>query len=54
MVFLTFLARLVQRFLELLNFLGELREVMVYGIAFLTTFLSSAESDISFPSFSNL
>ncbi len=40
---LTFLAGLLQRFLKLLNFLGELRKVMVYGITFLTAFLSGAE-----------
>ncbi len=43
MVFLTFLAGLLQRFLKLLNFLGELHKVMVYGITFLTAFLSGAE-----------
>jgi hypothetical protein len=43
MAFLTFLAILLQRFLELLNFLGELRKVMVYGITFLTALLSGAE-----------
>ena len=42
MALLTFLAGLPQRFLELLNFLGELYEVMVYGITFLTAFLSGA------------
>ncbi len=41
--FLTFLAGLLQRFLELLNFLGELREVMVYGITFFTALLSGTE-----------
>jgi hypothetical protein len=40
MAFLTFLAGLLQRFLELLNFLGELREVTFYGITFLTALLS--------------
>jgi hypothetical protein len=43
MVFLTFLAGLLQRFLKFLNFLSELRKVMIYGIVFLTAFLSSAE-----------
>ncbi len=43
MVFLTFLAGLLQRFLEFLNFLSELHEVMIYGITFLTAFLSGAE-----------
>jgi hypothetical protein len=43
MVFLTFLAGLLQRFLELFDFLGELRKVMVYGITFLTALLSGAE-----------
>jgi hypothetical protein len=43
MAFLTFLAGLLQCFLELLNFLGELHKVMVYGITFLTAFLSGTE-----------
>jgi hypothetical protein len=43
MAFLTFLAGLLQRFLELLDFLGELHEVMVHGITFLSTFHSGAE-----------
>jgi hypothetical protein len=43
MAFLTFLAGLLQHFLELLNFLGELRKVMIYGITFLTALLSGAE-----------
>ncbi len=43
MVFLTFLTRLLQRFLELLNFLGEPRKIMVYGITFLSASLSGAE-----------
>jgi hypothetical protein len=43
MVFLTFFAGLLQCFLELLDFFGELREVMVYGITFLSAFLSGAE-----------
>ncbi len=43
MAFLTFLSGLLQHFLELLDFLGELGEVMVYGITFLTAFHSGAE-----------
>ncbi len=43
MTFLTFLTRLLQRFLKLLNFLGELHKVVVYGITFLSAFLSGAE-----------
>ncbi len=43
MVFLTVLTGLLQCFLELLDFLGELREVVVYGITFLSVFLSGAE-----------
>ncbi len=43
MVFLTFLTGLLQRLLELLDFLGELRKVVVYGITFLSAFLSGAE-----------
>jgi hypothetical protein len=43
MAFLTFLTGLLQRFLKLLNFLGELRKVMVYGITFLSAFLSGVE-----------
>ncbi len=43
MVFITFLAGLLQCFLELLDFLGELHKVMVYGITFLSAFLSGAE-----------
>ena len=42
MAFLTFLAGLLQCFLELLDFLGELRKVMIYGTTFLTAFLSGA------------
>jgi hypothetical protein len=42
-VCLTFLAGLLQRFIKLLNFLGELRKVMIYGTTFLTTFLSGME-----------
>ncbi len=51
MVFLTFLAGLLQRFLELLDFLCELCEVMVYGITFLTALLSSAEIGFLFSIF---
>ncbi len=40
--FLTFLARLLQCFLELLDLLGELHEVVVYG-TFLSAFLSGAK-----------
>ncbi len=43
MAFLTFLTRLLQRFLELLNFIGELRKVVVYGITFSSAFLSSTK-----------
>ncbi len=43
MLFLTFLARLLQRFLKLLDFLGELCKIMVYRITLLTAFLSGAE-----------
>ncbi len=39
----TFLTRFLQRFLKLLNFFGELRKVVVYGITFSSTFLSGAE-----------
>ncbi len=42
MAFLTFLAGLLQ-FLNLLNFLGDLRKVMVYGITFLTALPSGTE-----------
>ncbi len=41
--FLTFLTELLQCFLKLLNFLSELRKVVVYGITFLSAFLSCAE-----------
>jgi hypothetical protein len=44
MAFLAFLAGLLQSFLKLLNFLGELREVMIYGTTFLTAFLSGMET----------
>ncbi len=43
MGFLTFLSRLLQCFLELLDFLSELCKDMIYGITFLTAFLSGAE-----------
>ncbi len=43
MVFLTFLAGLLQRFLKPLDFLGELCEVMIYRITFLIAFLSGVE-----------
>ncbi len=43
MAFLTFLAGLLQRFLGFLDFLSELRKVLIYGIVFLTAFLSGAE-----------
>jgi hypothetical protein len=43
MVLSSFLTRLLQRLLKLLNFLGQLREVMVHGITFLSAFLSGAE-----------
>jgi hypothetical protein len=42
-VFLTFLAKLLQQFLKFLNFLSELRKNLIYGIVFLTTFLSGAD-----------
>ncbi len=54
MVFLTFLAKLLQCFLQLLTFLGELRKVMVYGITFLTAFLSGAEIGLLLSVLSNL
>jgi hypothetical protein len=41
--FLPFLTRLLQCFLEPLDFLGELRKVVVYGITFFSAFLSGAE-----------
>jgi hypothetical protein len=41
--FLTFPARLLQRFCKLLDSLGELRKVMVYGITFFYAFLSGVE-----------
>ncbi len=42
-MFLTFLAGLLQHFLELLDFLGELRKVMIYWIILLTAFISGTE-----------
>ena len=41
-MFLTFLTGLLQRFLKLLDFLGELRKVVVYGITFISAFLGGA------------
>ncbi len=41
--FLAFLGRFCQRFLELHNFLGELRKILLNGIRFLTAFLHGAE-----------
>ncbi len=43
MEFLTFLTGLLQRLLKLLDFLGELHEVVVYGITFISAFLSGTE-----------
>jgi hypothetical protein len=43
MALLPFLTRLLQRLLKLLNFLGQLHEVLVYGITFSSTFLSGAK-----------
>ncbi len=40
---LHFLTRLLQRFLKLLDILGQLRKVLVHGICFLSAFFSSAE-----------
>jgi hypothetical protein len=54
MAFLTFLAGLLQCFLKLLDFLGELRKVMVYGITFLTALPSGAEIGFLLSVFSNL
>ncbi len=54
MAFLTFLAGLLQRFLKLLDFLGELREVTFYGITFLTALLSGAEIGFLLSIFLNL
>jgi hypothetical protein len=43
MALLSFLAQLLQRLLELLDLLAQLREVLINGICFLTAFLSVAE-----------
>jgi hypothetical protein len=43
MALLPFLTGLLQRFLKLLKFLGQLHEVLVHGITFLSAFLSGAE-----------
>jgi hypothetical protein len=43
MALLTILTRLLQWLLKLLDFLGELHKVVIYGITFLPAFLSSAE-----------
>jgi hypothetical protein len=43
LVLLHFLILFLQRFLDLLNFLGQLRKVLVHKIHFLTAFLSGAE-----------
>jgi hypothetical protein len=43
MVFLTFLTRLLQCFLKLLDFLDEQGEVVVYRMTFLSAFLSGVE-----------
>jgi hypothetical protein len=51
MALLTFLAGLFQRFLKFLDFLSELRKVMIYGIIFLTAFLSGAEIGLLFSVF---
>ncbi len=51
MALFTFLTGLLQRFLKLINFLGELRKVVVYGITFLFVFLSSAEISSPFHPF---
>jgi hypothetical protein len=40
---LPFLTGLLQCFLKLLNFLGQLRKVLVHGITFLSAFLGGAE-----------
>jgi hypothetical protein len=42
-VFLRFLAQFLQRFLKLLDVLGQLRDNLAHGIRFLTVFLSGAE-----------
>ncbi len=38
-----FLTRLLQSFLKLLDFLGQLHEILVHGITFLSAFPSGAE-----------
>ncbi len=43
MALTTFLTRFLQRFLKFLDLFGELRKAVVYGITFLSAFLSSAE-----------
>jgi hypothetical protein len=43
MALTSFLTRLLQSFLELLDFLGQLRKVMVHGITFSSAFLSGTE-----------
>ncbi len=43
MALLPFLTRILQRFLKLLNFLGQLRKVLVHRITFLSAFFSGAE-----------
>jgi hypothetical protein len=43
MALLSFPTRLLQRFLKLLDFLGQLHKVMAHGITFLSALLSSAE-----------
>jgi hypothetical protein len=40
---LPFLTRLLQRLLKILDFLGQLREVLVCGITFSSAFLSGSE-----------
>ncbi len=40
MALATFLTRLLQRFLELLDFLGKLRKVVIHRITFSSAFLS--------------
>ncbi len=48
-MFLTFLDGLLQRFLELLDFLGELRNVMVYRITFLSAYICGTEIGFLLP-----
>jgi hypothetical protein len=43
MALLPFLTRLLQRLLKLLDFLSELRKVLVYGTTFLSALLSGTE-----------